>query len=82
MVLNSKKCYFMCIGRDVKNETFTFKDACYKNSKEEVILGITIDNKLNFDSYIKNMCKITGQKLNTLSRISKLLNKDIEKDYI
>ena len=52
MVLNSKKYHFMCIGRDVENETFTFKAACYKNSKEEVILGITIDNKLNFDSHI------------------------------
>ena len=39
MVLNSKKCHFMCIGRDVENETFTFKDVCYKNSKEEVIWG-------------------------------------------
>ena len=41
----------------MENETFTFKDGCYKNSKEEVILGITIDNKLNFDSHIKNICK-------------------------
>ena len=39
MVLNSKKCYFVCTGRDKENETFTFKDVCYKNSKEEVILG-------------------------------------------
>ena len=29
----------MCIGRDGENETFTFKDVCYKNSKEEVIVG-------------------------------------------
>ena len=42
IVLNSKKSHFMCISRDGKNETFTFKDVCYKNSKEEVILGITI----------------------------------------
>ena len=51
----------MCIGRDVENQTFTFKDMCYKNSKERVVLGITIDNKLNFDSYIticvKNLFK-------------------------
>ena len=25
MVLNSKKCHFMCIGRDGENETFTLK---------------------------------------------------------
>ena len=28
MVLNSKKCYFICIGRDGENEIFTFKNLC------------------------------------------------------
>ena len=69
MVLNSKKCHFMCIGRDGENETFTFKDANHKNNKEEVILGITIDNKLNFDTHIRNMCKKSSQKIISLSRI-------------
>ena len=41
----------------MENETFTFKDVCNKNTKEEVILGITINNKLNFNSHIKNMWK-------------------------
>ena len=76
MALNSKKCHFMCIGRDGENETFTYKDVCYKNSKEEVILGITIDNKLNFDSHIRKMCKKSGKKLKALPRISNFLNKD------
>ena len=76
MVLNSKKCHFMCIGKDGENETFTFKDVCYKSSKEEVILGITIDNKLSFDSHIRKMCKTSGQKLNALSRITTFLNRD------
>ena len=72
MVLNSNKCHFMCIGRDGENETFNFKDVCYKNSREEVILGITIDNKLNFDGHIRKICKKSRQKLNALSRISAL----------
>ena len=76
MVLNSKKCHFMCIGKDVENETFTFKDVCYKSSKEEVILGKTIDKKLSFDSHIRKMCKTSGQKLNALSRITTFLNRD------
>ena len=37
----------MCIGRDGENET-SFKDICYENNKEEVVLGITIDNRFNF----------------------------------
>ena len=31
MVLNSKKCRFMCIDKNGKNETSAFKDVCYKN---------------------------------------------------
>ena len=76
MVLNSKKCHFMCIGTDGENEAYAFKDVCYKSSKEEVILGINIDNKLNFDSHMRKMCKKSGQKLNALSRITTFLNKD------
>ena len=39
-------------------------------------MEITIGNKVNFDSHIRNMCKKSGQKLNALSRISTFLNKD------
>ena len=49
---------------------------CLENSKEEVILGITIDNKLTFDSHIKSMCRKAGQKLSALSRISPYLETD------
>ena len=76
MVLSSKKCHFMSIGRDGENETFTFIDVCYKNSKEEVIWEKIMDNKLNFDGHIRKMCKTFGQKLNALSRISTFLNED------
>ena len=52
MVLNSKKCMSLYIFWE---KTFTFKDVCYENSKEEAILGITTDNKLIFDSLVKKM---------------------------
>ena len=75
-VLSSRKCYFMCIGRDGENETFIFNDICYENSKEGDILEITINNKLNFDNHIRKMYKKSGLKLYALSRISAFLNKD------
>ena len=62
-VLNSEKCYFLYTGRDVENETFTFKDICYKNSKAKVILGITSDNKLNFNKYAKYVKEICVKNL-------------------
>ena len=69
MVFNSKKCHFVRISTNGTNETFTFKNVCYKNSKEEVILAITIDNKFSFDSHIRKLCKKSSQELNALKNI-------------
>ena len=46
MVLNSGKCHFMCLGQNTGNETFVYDNIEMKNSKEEKILGVIIDNKL------------------------------------
>ena len=40
MVINADKCYFMCLGRDMKNKTFTFDNFFFNNSKEENYLGL------------------------------------------
>ena len=71
------KNVILCVLAETqKNETFAFKGVCYKNSIQEVSLKITIDNNVNVDSHIRNMCKKSGQKLNAISRISAFLNKD------
>ena len=57
MDLNAGKCHFMCLGKDTANEIFIFKGLVMKNSKEQKILGVTINNKLTFKSHIKNVCK-------------------------
>ena len=74
MALNAGKCHFMCLGKDTRNETFTFKGLVMKNSKGQKILGVTIDNKLTFKSHIKNLCKKASQKIGSLSRLSNHLN--------
>ena len=75
-ILNPNKCHDMCIGENAESDTFKFENVCLENSKEEVILGITIDNKLTFDSHIKSICRKAGQKLSALSRISPYLETD------
>ena len=45
-----------------------------KNSKEEAILGLTIDNKRSFDNHVKKICRKASQKTCALSRISNYLN--------
>ena len=61
MVLNADKCHFMCLGKDMENETFIF-NFIFNNSNEEKILGITIDNKLTFKSHIKIFCRKAARK--------------------
>ena len=73
MILNPNKCHYKCIGKSTESNIFKFKNLCLENSKDEVILGITIDNKFTFDSHIKSICRKAGQKLSGLSRISPYL---------
>ena len=40
-----------------------------KDSEEQKILGIIIDNKLTLESYVKNLCKEASQKIGALARL-------------
>ena len=55
--------------KDKENDTFNPGNTSLKNSKEEVILGLIIDNKLSFDNHVKKICKKASQKTCALSRI-------------
>ena len=68
-ILNPSKRQYMCVKRITECGIFKFENVCLENTKEEVTLGITIDNKLTFDSHIKSICRKAGQKLSALSRI-------------
>ena len=39
------------------------------------ILGVTLDDKLNFKTHIRNICQKASRQINALKRISKFLNK-------
>ena len=65
----------MCIDRNSENDNFQFDDnLILENNKEEVGLGVTNDNKITFDSHIKNICRKAGQQLGALLRITNYLN--------
>ena len=49
----------MCLGKNKEKntfETYNLRNRSLKNNKEEVILVLTIDNKLSFDCRIKKIC--------------------------
>ena len=54
----------MCLGQNTVNETFVCDNTEMKNSKEEKILRVIIDNKLRFKShvkiYVKKLLKSSG----------------------
>ena len=41
-----------------------------KETKEQMLLGINIDNKLTFKSHVETLCKKAVQKLHALARIA------------
>ena len=45
------------------------------NSKNEKLLGITIDSALNFDTHVNNLCKKANQKFHALARLSNYMDK-------
>ena len=71
IVLNAGKYNFLTIGFNEQFPDFSFNDTTIENANKK-ILGIVIDNKLNFKSQLKNICIKANQKLSALSSISKL----------
>ena len=72
MILNTGKCHYMCMGKDVEeNETLKISSQEEMiNSKEVEILEIKINQKLSFHQHIKRISKKAGQNLSALLRIS------------
>ena len=63
MILNPEKSHYMCLGKNLDdNEVLNFNNLTIKSIKEVEILGIKIDNNLNFNNHTKSVCRKTGQK--------------------
>ena len=52
-----------------------------KNSKQEKVLGVTIDNKFNFIKYLSNITKNANIKFNALTRVQKYMITDKKNVY-
>ena len=76
MVLNPDKCHYTVIGEDDRNQKIILNNNEIASSNEEKLLGILLDNKLNFDSHITSLCKKACQKLSALARINHYVTQD------
>ena len=74
LVLNSDKCHFMTLGTPNTLPNFKCKNITIKNSASEKLLGVIIDNKLDFTEHLNTVCKKANLKLHALNRISRFLS--------
>ena len=62
-------------GRHEQKETInlTINGPEIKGQNSVRLLGVVIDNELNFNNHISNICKKAGNKINAISRIQGFL---------
>ena len=64
-----KKRDYICVGRNFENDKFEFDNLLL------VVLGVTIDNKLTFDSHMKSgsktWCNVTFVRITNYLQLSK-----------
>ena len=59
-----------------EQDFFNFEGNLVYPSKSVKLLGVEIDDKLNFDTHISNICKVVNNKTNAFMRIRSYLNLD------
>ena len=66
----------MIVGRHKQKEkiNLNINGAEIKCQNSVTLLGVEIDNELNFNNHISNICKKAGNKINAISRIQNFLD--------
>jgi len=70
MSLNREKCHFMVFGDQSNKLALKIETNPVVESREQNLLGITVDKKLTFKTHVESLCKKANQNLHALSRIS------------
>ena len=74
MMANPEKFQFMILNNNTTNKSIVINNKTIEPFKSVKLLGLTIDNKLNFGIYINNICKVASAKIKGLGRIRNRLN--------
>ena len=72
MKSNNDKCHLMIINNE--DNTIKLKGEEIRGKKTVKLLGVTIDNKLNFNEHVTNIYMKANQKFHALKRIAKYLD--------
>ena len=74
MKSNSDKSHLLVVNS--KDDKIMLQNEEIIGEESVKLLGVIIDNKLNFEEHVTKLCKKANQKLHALARIAKYLNKD------
>ncbi len=77
MIANPDKFKFIVVkkpSQQLEDITISIGDHTIKSSSSVDLLGLNIDEHLNFRNYIKHMCSKAGAKLNAIKRLTQNLN--------
>ena len=70
----------MLLGVDESLQTnLVCGDKILKNTRQEKVLGVTLDNKLTFATHLLNTTKNSNKKFNALTRVQKYTTNDQKK---
>ena len=74
MKLNEEKCNLINFSKSNINTSLKIDNTTIKPSKEQKLLGISVDKNLSFKGHVESLCKKASQKLHALSRISNYMD--------
>ena len=74
MMANPGNFQFMILSKNTANKSIVINNKTIESSKSVKLLGLTIDNKLNFGIHINNICKVASAKIKGLGSIRRRLN--------
>ena len=76
MKLNEEKCHLLVFGEKDTEISINVGPSVIKESKEEKLLGVVIDHKLNFKQHLDTVCRKASHKLHALARASTYMPKE------
>ena len=73
--MNADKCHLL-ITKHKENVSATIDGHTIPASKSVTLLGVQIDNNLDFNEHVSNICKKVSKKLHALRRVSQHMSKN------
>ena len=71
--MNADKCHLL-VAKHTDDITMNIGDEVISGEKSVKLLGIIIDNKLDFNEHVTNLCKKASQKLQALTRVASFID--------